>query len=1433
MKPHAPLSVLLLSLAFVCIVLAQPPSADSSSASDKRIAELILGRLETAKGSGELREFAIDLQVDEGVVRLKGHVSSTQTLDLIVDAARRTPGVEKVMNEIDVRTAPARFTDRLKPEASVKAASVEFFVATNEPGDRLVEATIGDTNEKIYLIEMINVRPGEMRAVSATDQNGQPAVEITFINASQQNMATMTRANRGKRLAVKVDGQIVSAPTIVAKIDGRALIAGEFTTEDVHSLVQRIMPPPFKASMLLIKADWSQVGDVSKAVINAELREALKDSAVRQALLDKLPASGPEILFPREIISLYTPQHYAELLAWLEAKDLLASTVAFPPAELRPTDVTRLRRDPLFTTSHIEYPDMEDDALPFHSVNPPVPFVTLQPVLRWDVEESHGSLGRRLVFRRRGYVEENKRGQQPRAAREVDEWVFDTTIPANHVAIANAFPNDREEGFRAAASRKGFIPLVVSEPLPSEKAVIAIGSQVRPPDVVENFITKYSSQQSAPPAGHQVNPGGEELVAEPESAEIRVFRLKSIDTDTVASTFKQLFRDDISVASRRNENALIVRGPGTLLDEVQELLQQLDKAPPPVATVPKDASTAQSNKHDTGAAAIESLREAYRVSDRKAQRIASELRNMRPKPDVSRINDLRIQVAKSFRIRQHLHQAELSELQNKLKQARETIAIRNRIEDDIISRRVKDLLNPNLRWKADRPEQHDATASKPSGNASIEQRDPGVSTQAQLQLNDAMAELNLAKRQAKPDAQAIQSLEERVSRLRAMSRPIPTEPVYQGRTLGDWTAQMRFERDETARSQAVEGVLNLVNTLPDATRMERAAEVGWRSFSWDAVPLEIELFNEIYRGGGNLSPVAAEFKAVDRAQTASFVAHLVNDMSQGAHQRNHALLICADLRDEIRRGGWGAALTALETRIKSETGPAKIASQITYAFCNPDAQRASSELQAIDTDAATQTLLLTMFYAAKERSLEIPREKEIAWVAAHFVKATQRSDTERFWFKATIGPFANVDWDRPNDGLQSDFNSVVGPLLEAFEQQLAGVDNDPHDEQVQLDAALKSYILMGVVGQANLTGEARSRTLTLLERRLTQLLHFRATYAQRPHTNMDTPARVAVAIMLLTGAVPDSVKQLSRQETGYMGERLAAALKILTPTGSSITRVEAGDPLYGGHVPSLAAWYPYEMLAALHNAAVKMRDAHRAAATRSTPILAESLRGVFRAQPHWRPDSRLMLDYAATSPSAAEFISGFSIISSLRRHMLRHPEFAKTAHAFVDKPQSRPAAMIGFRLWRSAHSDAELATKLFDWLKTGNPIQTRLAIDEIEQLPVEWIQPVLSALDRLAEKELLTARDMLTVNALIAKEPGAARHAMTYLIRWLEDPAFRNQESEIHSASLCVEILLRVPEQLKAGRERLKTAVEEAKGLIGDDQSKEVVAIQRLYDFIY
>ena len=88
-------------------------------ADDQQIAQQIVQQLRQQKADGRLTGFGIDLEVESGIVWLKGHVTTAEQQQLVLDIARRVDGVEQVVNDLSVKAAP---TERRESEPQVRPA---------------------------------------------------------------------------------------------------------------------------------------------------------------------------------------------------------------------------------------------------------------------------------------------------------------------------------------------------------------------------------------------------------------------------------------------------------------------------------------------------------------------------------------------------------------------------------------------------------------------------------------------------------------------------------------------------------------------------------------------------------------------------------------------------------------------------------------------------------------------------------------------------------------------------------------------------------------------------------------------------------------------------------------------------------------------------------------------------------------------------------------------------------------------------------------------------------------------------------------------------------------------------------------------------------------------------------------------------------------
>ena len=86
---------------------------------DREIAEQIIQRLKTNRDSGALKDFTLDMKVDNGVVLFRGNVSQEAQKEVVLRAADGILGIAKIVDEVKVTSAAAE-TQTAKLETSTQ-----------------------------------------------------------------------------------------------------------------------------------------------------------------------------------------------------------------------------------------------------------------------------------------------------------------------------------------------------------------------------------------------------------------------------------------------------------------------------------------------------------------------------------------------------------------------------------------------------------------------------------------------------------------------------------------------------------------------------------------------------------------------------------------------------------------------------------------------------------------------------------------------------------------------------------------------------------------------------------------------------------------------------------------------------------------------------------------------------------------------------------------------------------------------------------------------------------------------------------------------------------------------------------------------------------------------------------------------------------------
>jgi len=125
----------------------------------------------------------------------------------------------------------------------VRPISMEFRIAVKEPADGLEQMIMSGWGHQdtFYVRPTIELTRAEVIAAEVTMMDDHPAIALAFSEHGASIMSRVTEENVNRHLAIILDGSLVSAPAIRAKIEGgRAIINGDFTHEQAKELAARI-----------------------------------------------------------------------------------------------------------------------------------------------------------------------------------------------------------------------------------------------------------------------------------------------------------------------------------------------------------------------------------------------------------------------------------------------------------------------------------------------------------------------------------------------------------------------------------------------------------------------------------------------------------------------------------------------------------------------------------------------------------------------------------------------------------------------------------------------------------------------------------------------------------------------------------------------------------------------------------------------------------------------------------------------------------------------------------------------------------------------------------------------------------------------------------------------------------------------------------------
>ncbi|MCA9175434.1 MAG: hypothetical protein KDB14_13210 [Planctomycetales bacterium] len=284
-----------------------------------------------------------------------------------------------------------------------------------------------------------------------------------------------------------------------------------------------------------------------------------------------------------------------------------------------------------------------------------------------------------------------------RDAREVDAELSDPPATATHSEAADA-------GHAAESVKEGVFPVTKQA-----AGWIEVGkgaSEFRaeaPADVAPADVAPgHAVPATAAAAAAKRTPPADDLTY------TVAYQLKHLTGNVAKSILDQLYGDALTTGVFEERRSLVIRSNQAMHREVEELLEVVDR--PVVRSVAE--RSASDPKADTGAqiaqpgaaksaAELDKRRSEVEQLERLSRNLASRLRGQLSSAFGARVStsELRDVLGQVFDAKQRLQQAELEAFSKRLSNLEQSLDARARIRSQVIERRLKQLLQPELAWE--------------------------------------------------------------------------------------------------------------------------------------------------------------------------------------------------------------------------------------------------------------------------------------------------------------------------------------------------------------------------------------------------------------------------------------------------------------------------------------------------------------------------------------------------------------------------------------------------------------------------------------------------------------------------------------------------------------------------------------------------------------
>jgi preprotein translocase subunit SecD len=137
----------------------------------------------------------------------------------------------------------AYFAKSSPPVAPKNPDLLQFRLVEEKEGPDTVAMKVMGKDETLNVNKQVLLNALDVESAKATRErhSGSPGLSLNFTRDGAKKFAEVTAKNVNRKLAIIVDGQLLSAPVIRSRVEGgKAVITGSFTMKEAQELASAI-----------------------------------------------------------------------------------------------------------------------------------------------------------------------------------------------------------------------------------------------------------------------------------------------------------------------------------------------------------------------------------------------------------------------------------------------------------------------------------------------------------------------------------------------------------------------------------------------------------------------------------------------------------------------------------------------------------------------------------------------------------------------------------------------------------------------------------------------------------------------------------------------------------------------------------------------------------------------------------------------------------------------------------------------------------------------------------------------------------------------------------------------------------------------------------------------------------------------------------------